>query len=188
MRFVRVPYFYLPDTQVRQLYILSNMLLGVIHDVHHDVPNEKWMLPYVKAFMYHPSFIRWVFVKAKKELIQRKFNCNLNLPESVIQLQSRPLAEFVPPTNADLAADVVWLLGTWKTKLFPGGINLPMSYVELAKQHYGYTPQEAARERVDQVPGRSCDADREWFVPQGEEATQIDRNSMGGPFWSSSHA
>lgn len=180
MRFVRVPYFYLPDAHVMKHYTLSHMLLNVIHDIHNEIPNEKWYLDHVKAFMYHPSFIRWVFVKSKAELVKRGVNARLSLSEGVIRLKSRPLAEFIPPTPADLAADVVWLLGEWKYRLLPGGINLPMSYVELARQHYGYTPEQAARERVDQVPGSPCDADRDWYNPQGEEASQIDRNSVGG--------
>lgn len=179
MRFVRVPYVYLPDVQVRMLYSFSNMLLKVIHDVHHDIPNEKWRLPYVKAFMYHPSFIRWVFVKSKKEMIRRGVDAKISLSDAVIQLKSKPLAEFVPATEADLAQDVVWLLDNWKGYRSPGGSNLPWSYVELTKEHYGYTPQQAALERVDQVSGRHRDSDSDWYYLEDQEKAQIDRNSLG---------
>ena len=181
MRYVRVPYYYLPDTQVRKIASLSHWLLGVVHDVHHDIPNEKWDNPYVKSFMYHPSFLRWCFVKSSKELRKRNLELSIELAPEVIQLRSRPLSEFIPPTDRDLADDVVWLLDSWTRTKNVGGELLPRSYVELAARYHDYTPQQAANQRVAWAAGGHRDSDRDWYHCQGEEEAivnpyPVDRN------------
>jgi len=188
MRFIRVPYIYLPTSQIASLYSYSYGLLKIIHDVHHEIPNDKWRLPYVKAFMYHASFVRWVFVKSKKELVKRGTEAKVELSEAIIRLKSKPLSEFVPPTDADIAEDIVWLLESWKTRYCQGGIHLPMSYVELAKNHYGYSPQGAANERIEHFSGSHRDADREWYHLENEEQKTINPNSVGSNLRGRGHA
>lgn len=164
------------------------MLLNVIHDVHNGIPNQHWHLPYVKSFMYHPSFIRWVFVRAKAEEEKRGNKPKLFLRKEIIFLRSNPLSDFLPPTDADIAEDVVWLLDNWKLKVKTGGVKLPQSYVELARTFYGYIPEQASCERVEYLPGGHRDADRGWYDLTHQEKAQIDLHSVAHTFRSGGDA
>ena len=179
MRYVRIPYCYMTDFYVVMACVRSVWLLDIIYDVHHDIPNVKWHLPYVKAFMYHPSFLRWCHVKSAAECDARKIN-HPNLKEKHINMLSRPLSEFVPPTDAEIAEDVVWLLQQWAAKPHKGGQKLPYSYVELAIQHYGYHPEPAAEARIAQSAGGHRDADRDWYLCSSEEAAKVNPHPMAG--------
>ncbi|MAE81344.1 MAG: hypothetical protein CMB80_01320 [Flammeovirgaceae bacterium] len=172
MRLVRVPFIYLPDNHVRALYLSSYRLIKIIHDVHHNIPNADWHHDQVKAFMYYPSFVRWVFDKSKFEFSKRGFRCKIILDDALRSLRSYPLSHFIPPTEQELAEDIVWLLYKWRTRYSPGGQKLPQSYSQLSEKYHGYSAEQAAIERVDQVPGRHRDADRGWYYTQSEEATE----------------
>ena len=168
MRLVRVPYYYLPDGHLTALYLSSYRLLHIVRDVHHNRPNKDWHHPQVKAFMYHPSFLRWVFTKAKSERLARGIISKAILDDEIIKLKSKPLLEFVPPTEQELAEDIVWLLEKWRRHYSPTGQLLPQSYIELAKALYGYTPHEAALKRIEPSTGRHRDADSGWYYLESE--------------------
>lgn len=179
MRLIRVPYIYLPTAQVTKLIIDSILFLGIISDVHNGISNSGWCRPEIKNYMYHSSFLRWVFLKASAELAKRGRPIRRKLDNRLLCLQSRKLSEFVPPTDAEIAEDVVWLLEQWKYRYLPGGRHLPFSYIELAQSFYDYSPQQAAYERIEQISGHSRDADREWYNCQGEEEAQVAGNPVG---------
>lgn len=171
MRMVRLPYFYLPDGHVTALYASSYRLLCIINDVHHNRPNVDWDFPQVKPFMYHPAFLRWVFAKSKAERLRRGLPVYVILNDEIMNLKSRPLEEFVPPTEQELAEDVVWLLEKWRRHYSPTGQLLPQSYIELVELYYGYTPQQAAVQRIDTATGRHRDADSGWYHTESEAPT-----------------
>lgn len=179
MRLVRVPYFYLPNLHVVPLHASAYRLLLIIHDIHHGIPNKDWDYPQVKAFMYHPSFLRWVFLKARCEMLARKMNPKVLLPKRLIGLKSRSLSDFIPPTDTELAEDVVWLLLRWQTRLRPGGKKLPQSYVDLALNSYGDCVRKASHERVDENSGHHRDYDREWYNFQSERYAAICNGQVG---------
>lgn len=174
-----MPYVYLPTTQVRMLRLSSLRLLAIIHDVHHDIPNVDWHFPQVKFYMYYPSYLRWVYAKSTTELAARGVKVRKLMEDRFMRLRSRNISDFIPPTDAEIAEDVVWLLEKWKWKYFPGGKSLPINYIELAKEVYGYTPKQAAYQRIDEVSGHHRDADRGWYQPQGEEAAQVCGYTLG---------
>lgn len=182
MRLVRVPYIYLPSIQVRCLRLSALRLLAIIHDVHHSIPNVDWYHPQVKYYMYYPSYLRWVYAKSTTELLNRGNKPKRLMEDRFMRLKSRNISDFIPPTDAEIAEDVVWLLEKWKWQYFPGGIPLPINYVELAKEVYGYTPKQAAYQRIDEVSRHHRDADRGWYHPQGEEAAQVRGSAVGKGF------
>ena len=177
MRMLRVPYIYLPHKHLFGLRVMSVKLLKIIHDVHHDIPNHEWFEPHVPVYMYHPSFLRWVYAKVTTELARRGYSVR-KLDDKLIQLKSRPLSEWLPPTEDEIAEDVAWLLQQWKHKLLPGGERLPRSYVELAERIYGHTPEQEACARVADSSGRHRDADFGWYYLQGQEASQVCDDSL----------
>jgi hypothetical protein len=154
-------------------------LLAIIHDVHHDIPNKDWHHPQVKFYMYYPSFLRWVYVKSTEEMKRRDLKPKDLLQDKFIALRSRNISDFIPPNDAEIAEDVVWLLEKWKWKYFPGGTPLPISYIELVKELYGYNPKQESSKRVDQVSGHHRDADREWYHLEGEAAAQVAGYPLG---------
>lgn len=179
MRLVRIPYYYLPTVQVTALRLSAIRLLHIVHDIHHSIPNPDWHYYQVKYYMYHPSFLRWVYAKSTTELKARGRQPKKLLEDRFMRLRSRNISEFIPPNDAEIAEDIVWLLEKWKYRYFPGGRSLPLSYVELVKDKYGYNPKQAACERIDEVSGYHRDADREWYQPQGEEAAQVRGSAVG---------
>ena len=171
MRLVRLPYYYLPDGHLNALYLSSYRLLHIIRDVHYNRPNVDWDYPQVKAFMYHPSFVRWVFAKSKIERLTRGIISHATLDDEIVKLRSRPLREFIPPSEQELAEDIVWLLEKWRRRYSPTGRHLPQSYIELTEKFYGYTPHEASLQRVEQFAGRHRDADSGWYYLAGETSS-----------------
>lgn len=178
MRMLRVPYVYLPHRHLFGLRVMSVKLLNIIHDIHHDTPNEEWDDPQVAVYMYHPSFLRWVYAKASTELARRSYPVR-KLENRLIQLRSRPLVEWLPPTEDEIAEDIAWLIQQWKYRLLPGGEKLPLNYIELVEKKYGYSPEQASRERVDWLSGRHRDSDSGWYYLKGEEASQVADDSLG---------
>jgi hypothetical protein len=124
-------------------------------------------MPEVKAYLYHPLFMVWVYKKAFNELVERSWKPKVILSDEILTMKSKSIEGLLPPSDADLAEDVVWCLETWRQGASVGGQKLPKNYVELAERYYGYTPQEQAVERVEQSEGRHRDADREWYFSQG---------------------
>jgi len=178
VRFVRVPYVYLATRQLLSFRLMTIRLLGIIHDVHNDIPNPDWDDPLVPVYMYHPSFLKWSHAKATSELLRRGYKPG-KLADRLVQVKSRPLAEWLPPTDDEIAEDLAWLIQQWKQRLLPGGEKIPASYIDLLKEKYGYGPEQAACERVDWLSGRHRDSDSGWYHLQGEEASQVCDNSLG---------
>ncbi len=118
--------------------------------------------------MYYPVFLFWVHVKAQRALLSRKPNhaptqsraSKRRLKKGVMGLRTKPLSHFIPPKDDDLAADVVWLLDYDGNK---EGMNLPYSYLELAKQYYGNEVNERTHQGIGHAQGAHRDADRGWY-------------------------
>lgn len=164
MRLVRLPYYYLPDGHVNALYLSSIRLLNIVADIHHERPNPDWHHPQVKAFMYYPAFLRWVFDKSKAEKLNRGLPANYTLSSELLDLKSRALRDFVPPTEQEIGEDVVWLCDKWRRRYSPTGKLLPYSYIELTETLYGYSPQQSAVQRIDFSSGRHRDSDSGWYL------------------------
>lgn len=169
MRIIRIPYWYLSDNDLRQLYSTANNYLKVIYSLHHHEPTEYGqLLSRVKHFMYHPSFLIWVFDKGKQEMIDRGMKPQIVLSDGIRNLRSRRLSEFIPPDDAEIAEDVVCLLERWSIAIRPGGKKLPSSYVDLAKEHYDYNPDKACYQRIDQDTWHDHHSDSGWYRIQGQ--------------------
>lgn len=178
MRIVTIPYFYLPSRQLITIRLSCIRLLGIIHDIHHDIPNKDWNLKFLDVYLYHPSFLRWAYVKSRNELARRT-NCKSSkLDLRFVKLRSRKLSDFVPPNDRDLAEDVVWLLKSWQKYYDKTGAKIPKNYIEVMQKHYDYEPKEEASKRIDELSGRHRDADRGWYQCQGEEASEVCDNSL----------
>lgn len=168
MRYLRIPYYYLPTYLLLKHLNFSRIALNVIHDIHHDIPNKKWWIKSARAYMYYPIFLCWVHAKARRELRRRKTKPsvttlveNHDLRPEILKLRTKPLSDFIPPKDDDLAADVVWLLDYKYTK---EGMNLPYSYLELARQYYGDEVDERSHQGIDYAQGSHRDADRGWYL------------------------
>ena len=118
--------------------------------------------------MYYPIFMYWVHAKARRVLLSRysadepviKRLSIHKLKDGVMSLRTKPLSHFIPPKDADLAADVVWLLDYQGNKQ---GMKLPYNYLELARQYYGDEVDERSHQGVDGTRGSHRDADRDWY-------------------------
>lgn len=168
MRYLRIPYHYLPYGLVWSHYVFSAYTLNVIHDIHHDIPNEGWYIKSAGGYMYYPAFMYWVHAKARRAIVARRSSCKATmrrisknrLKDGVMQLRTKPLSHFIPPKDADLAADVVWLLDYTGNK---GDMKLPYSYLELARHYYGNEVNERSHQGIDRTQGSHRDADRDWY-------------------------
>lgn len=162
MRFVRIPYKYLPDGFLTWLRSKSFSLLIIISDIHNNRPNNKWRIPGVSDLLYHPSFLCWVHIKANQELRSRGKKVKLLLSEEMKSLRSKPLSDLIPPSDAEIAEDIVWFFES-RAFHFKGGQKFPLFYLRLANKYYDYVPNEAAQARIDETAGYNCDIERRWY-------------------------
>lgn len=182
MRYIRIPYRYLSDFDLESTYAYSGFLLRLIRDLHHDIPNEKMMKPavrpHVEAYMYHASFIRWIFVRSYDEQIRRNRYLPFDIGEDIINLRSRSISDFLPPKDNDIADDVVYLFQQWSEYERYGGEPIPRSYLDLAKAFHGYDPPERTCERIDDLSGRHYKDDTGWYRITSEEEAKINNNPL----------
>ena len=168
-RFYRIPYIYIPTAGIKYLYTHSGLTLRGIHSIHHDIPSELYTMPAVKHYMYHASFVLWVHDCAAAEMRKRGGKTLLRLAEGTRELKSLGLDYFLPPTDVEIADDVVSLLDTfgkpWAS--LNGCLKLPLSYLELAKEIHGYSPNERAQQGVDTISRHHRDNDAGWYSVQG---------------------
>ena len=122
----------------------------------------------MSAYMYHPIFVYWVYIKAKRRLkviIPKDHRSRgvvdaTKFTDGVMQMGTRPLSDFIPPKDTDLAADTVWLLDYEGNK---DGMSLPFNYLELARQHYGNEVNERSQQGIARSKGAHRDSDRDWY-------------------------
>lgn len=180
MRFVRIPFYYLPNFHLKALIISSVRTLNIIHDIHNDIPNRHHYIDIIRFYQYHPSFIRWVHAKTFTELLKRG-ECKKRtlLPEKIVKLKSKKLIDIVPPNEEAIAEDIAWCFQQWAPRFTPGGQPVPSSYLEIARRHYDIEITEANNKRIDEVSGVTIDSEQGWYYPQGEEQAQVADDSLG---------
>jgi len=164
MRFLRIPYIYLSTKPLSFVHGKTHGVLKVIHDIHHNIPNPGHIDPSVRHFLYYADFVKWVHDKSADEIAKRGINHQSPLSEGIRNLRSRSLGYFLPPTDKEIADDVVYLLELWKLGKFDqSGQKLPWSYVELANRIYGYNPDKAALPGIGDVSGHHYHSDAGWY-------------------------
>ena len=164
---MRIPYRYLGDGQLWWMHRYTYIMLKTIHHIHNDIPHEWHRNPTARHYQYHPSFLVWVHGKSSAELQLRGSN-TIDMKPEFRALRSRSIEEFLPPSDIEIADDVVYLLDTWKDGWPDGGNRLPYSYLELAQQIYGYNANKASLEGVGEIPGPHRHSDDGWYQFQSE--------------------
>jgi hypothetical protein len=146
----------------------TRIMLKTIHSIHNDIPHEWHRNPTARHYQYYPSFLIWVHDKSYAELQSRKLVNVHSIGDELRTLRSRSIASFLPPSDIEIADDVVYLLDTWKDGRPDGGNPIPYSYLELAQQIYGYNANKASLEGVGEIPGPHRDSDGGWYHIQGQ--------------------
>lgn len=177
-RYLRLPFKYLDMPLLNDISKNTWTCLKSLYNIHNNQPATHWWIPGVKMFLYHPSFARWMYEKLRVELLVRGKHIP-KLDEKFKTLKSRSLAEFVPPTDTEIAEDVVWLCEYWRFRKNQnefGREKLPSSYLDLARKLYGYEIKGQIGSGIELVPGFSCYLDRGWYFTESEEAAQLNND------------
>jgi hypothetical protein len=166
-RMYRIPYCYLTNFEVWSINIYAWLYLETIRDIHNDIPNPFHRRSAVRTYQYYPSFLRWCFWKSVAEIERRGIaEINVALDASVTNLKSRRLADFIPPDDEGIAADVVFMMKA--NELQPENMRsvaakLPVSYLNLAESIYGYTTDETHQSRICELSQAPIDFDADWY-------------------------
>lgn len=178
MRLFRIPYHYLT---VNCLVVMRQKAIGIlekIYNIHHDVPEPEWHRPEVKLYMYYPVFLKWVVAKASTEIARRSKKHRLQRLYHLETLKSRKLESFLPPTERDIADDVVYLITRlWSTRFYGSADKtckpLPSSYIEIASKYYAIKIREGDCQRIDDVSGIVYHGESEWYKFSRQERAQV---------------
>jgi len=160
---MRIPHYYIPSSLLLRVHAYTHFLLPIIRDIHLDIANQCHWNRNVRHYQYYPSFLIWVHDKAVTELTSRGVNHKSPLDETIRKLKSRSLSYFLPPTANEIAEDVVYMLEHCKKHFSESGRKLPLSYLTLARDTYGYSPNETSLQRVEQVSGHHYHNDSGWY-------------------------
>ena len=163
MRVFRIPYVYIGTQQLKGMHYKLHAKLNIIRDIHLGIPNLFHDDKCVRHYQYYPSFLRWSHDKAVAELLARGEKHHSPLSDDICNLKSRSLDYFLPPTDMEIAEDVVYLVERWKYGRYPGGQKLPWSYLQLAQNVYGYSPKESALEGIGELSGHHYHNDAGWY-------------------------
>lgn len=169
-RFFRIPYKYITDILLVNIIKRSSSLtrnIRMLHDNRIDLSfnfNDRD----IKAYMACPAFLVLCRKLAVCELQKRKLAFDFRVRWYEEDCYTRPLSDWLPPTDKDMADDALWLLNKLQYSYSRQRTKIPQSYVTLIQKYYhGYTPPPAVNERIDTVSGTIYHADRHWYRVQG---------------------
>lgn len=183
-RFLRVPYFYLTCLECSNIRFSAMKISDMIGRIHHGIPLSRYPDDVI-AYMNHISFVRWTFDKSHAEIIKRGighqrdgwFKERIN---KVRALKSLGIEDFLPPTEENIAEDLIWLLEKYAERksapdkvlsLDVGGTPFPRSYLNLIKKFYKYDVPKDSLCRIDFNSTRSYESDIDWYFAGSPEIT-----------------